>query len=494
MGVIFLAGILIWSCYFGSPEEGDKEAEAVVSFEIDEDGDVISGAGVDSEYAQEQNPQEETQKSEEDGSSKDEKTKTTTVKKEKNSGTKKKTTKTSTKKNSKNAAEKNSDNKTSSNQGSETKKEESTSADNSQQTSTNQNTEEKNTTYQSTVGGLTITSEDATCNVSGNVATITKAGTYTMTGTLSEGQIIINTEKTSKIVIVCNKMSIACSNASPFYVKSADEIIFRLAAGTTNTISDGASYANVNGPNAALYSEEDITIEGSGNLKVTGKYADGIASKNDIYIKQGTLQVEAMDDGIRGKDGIEISGGTVNIVSESHALKTTETTDTSKGMVQISGGTVTMDATGDGIHATNQIKVSGGNTYIDAKNEGLDSDSSFVMTGGTLVIDGPKSLNHKIIDCTKGATIHGGTFFGVGSNTMTSGFGSGSGQKSLFYKAISEQQTDTTVKIYNPSGTEIYSHKVTRKYQCVMYSAPNLSAGNYTVYCNATKLGTCNVG
>lgn len=354
--------------------------------------------------------------------------------------------------------------------------------------------EEKN--YKAALDGLTITSKDAECTVSGSKATITKAGTYTFSGKLSNGQVIVDTEKTSKVVIICQSMSLNCSNSAPLYIKSADAVTLQLAAGTSNSITDGTSYAfdtAVKEPDAALYSDEDLTIEGSGSLTITGKYQDGIASKNDIEIKQGTLQVTAADDGIRGKDGIKISGGTVKVISESHALKTTETVQSGAGNVEISGGEVSLDAVGDGIHATNQIKVAGGNTYIDAKNEGLDTDTSFLMTAGTMVIDGTKSSNHSIFDCPKGAVVNGGVFFAVGNAALSKPLSGSGTQKSLFFKASTEQPTDTVVKIEDSSGKTKYQHKATRKYQCVIFSAPSLSAGNYNIYQGNIKLGTTKV-
>lgn len=353
-----------------------------------------------------------------------------------------------------------------------------------------------NKTHKVVVDGLTITSEQADCTVSGNTVTIKQAGTYTLSGRLSNGQVLVDTEKTSKVVIICKSMSLNCSHSAPFYVKSADKVTLQLAEGTTNTITDGASYTfptSVKEPDAACYSQDDLTIEGSGSLIVTGKYQDGIASKNDIEIKQGNIQVTAVDDGIRGKDGIEISGGSVKVICESHAFKTTETKQSDKGIVEISGGSVHLDAVGDGIHATNQIKVSGGNTYIDAKNDGLDTDSSFLMTNGTLVIDGPKSSNHGIFDCKKGTAVAGGTFFAVGSSAMAKPLGTSGSQKALFYKADTQQATDTTVKIQNAAGKTVYQHKVTRKYQTVLYSSPDLEIGSYAIYCGSSKLGNCRV-
>lgn len=110
-----------------------------------------------------------------------------------------------------------------------------------------------------------------------------------------------------------------------------------------------------------------------------------------------------------------------------------------------------------------------------------------------MLIDGTKSSNHSIFDCPKGAVVNGGTFFAVGNSTLSKALNSSSSQKSLFFKATSEQATETTVKIENASGKTLYEHKATRKYQCVIYSAPQLTSGTYTVYRDSVKLGTCKV-
>jgi hypothetical protein len=70
-------------------------------------------------------------------------------------------------------------------------------------------------------------------------------------------------------------------------------------------VADGASYVLEEGtdePNAAIFSKSDLTIFGAGSLNVDGNYNDGIASKDGLIIKSGTISVTSVDDGIRGKD------------------------------------------------------------------------------------------------------------------------------------------------------------------------------------------------
>lgn len=336
---------------------------------------------------------------------------------------------------------------------------------------------------------LMVATKDGSYQVSGKTLTISKAGTYTLSGSVTDGQILVEAAKTDVITLVLNGVTVTNTNSSPLYVKSADEVNIQLTAGTKNTFTDGTKYtyaAGVTEPDGAIFCQEDLTIEGSGSLTVNAKYLDGIVSKNDLKIKGGTVSVNAKDDGLRGKDSVQISGGKVTVIStEAHGIKTTEDTDSTKGFVEITGGDTTVDAEKDGIHSTNYIEVTGGKTYIDAKNEGIDTDSTFTISGGTMIVDGPKSENHASMDCGKGYFLHGGTFLAVGSSTRIKAPASGSKKKFIFYNLPAEQATETTVKIVDSNNKKLIEHTTTRKFQNVIFSAPELSNGTYYIYSNA---------
>ncbi len=336
---------------------------------------------------------------------------------------------------------------------------------------------------------LTVTTKDGSYKVSGKTLTISKAGTYELSGSATDGQILVEAAKTDVITLVLKGVTVTNTNSSPLYIKSADEVDIQLASGTKNTFTDGAKYTFATGatePDGAIFSQEDLTIEGSGSLTVNAKYLDGVVSKNDLKIKGGTVSVNAKDDGLRGKDSVQISGGKVTVIStEAHGIKTTEEADSAKGFVEISGGDVTVDAEKDGIHSTNYIEVTGGKVYVDAKNEGIDTDSTFTITGGNMIVDGPKSENHASMDCGKGYFLNGGTFLAVGSATLIKAPASGSKKKFIFYNLPAEQTTETTVKIVNSDNKKLIEHTTTRKYQNVIFSAPELPSGTYYIYANA---------
>ncbi len=353
------------------------------------------------------------------------------------------------------------------------------------------NPKQEPTVYTAKLGGVTITSPDASCDVTGKVATIKKAGTYTLSGTAGDGQVVIEAAKTAGITLICHNVNLTNSNSSAIYVKSADKVKIQLAEGTQNTFTDGTKYSLATGvtePDGAIFSQEDLTITGSGSLQVNARYLDGIVSKNDLNVEGGTVTVTSVDDGFRGKDGIHISGGKVSIVSQAHGMKTTEDGDLTKGMIKVSGGETSIEAEKDGIHATNDVTVSGGTLYVDGKNEGIDTDKKFVITGGTAIVDGPKSTNHASMDCGGGYVLNGGTFFAVGSSSLIQAPASGSKQKFICYKFAVEQPTESKVAIRSSAGKNLVEHTTTRKFQHVIFSAPSLSKGTYGIFSGSTHI------
>jgi len=136
------------------------------------------------------------------------------------------------------------------------------------------------TTAEISIGlnGDSITAGGEGVSVNGQVATITSAGTYNLSGSLSEGQIIIDTADEEVVRLILSGVDIACSNSAPIYIKNADKVVMILVEGTKNTLTDGAAYVlsdpAVEEPNAALFSASDLSLYGSGSLSVTGNYND----------------------------------------------------------------------------------------------------------------------------------------------------------------------------------------------------------------------------
>ena len=251
-------------------------------------------------------------------------------------------------------------------------------------------------------GEFSITSTDgSTITQNDSVYTITQAGEYTVTGLLSEGQIVVNADDNAEITIVLNGTSITCSNGSPIYIKNADNVKIKSEENTYNCIVDARTEADDNpdnssseNGNAAIYAACDLKLVGKGALSVTGNHNNGIQSKDDISIKNVTIKVNAVNNAIKGNDEVAIESGEIIAISrKGDGIKTSNsslsTKGKQKGNVIISGGNIDIYAACDGIDAAYGVDVSGdGNlniytdTYSDyseavaADNSGSSASSS----------------------------------------------------------------------------------------------------------------------
>ena len=260
--------------------------------------------------------------------------------------------------------------------------------------------------------------------VSGTTATITASGVYGITGTLDNGQIIVDTEAEENVVLVLDNASITSQSGAPIFVRNAEKVILTLAEGSSNQVMDGETVLDEEGePNAAIFSKADLTINGSGSLTVNANFNNGIASKDDLVIVSGNIVVNAVNDGIKGRDSVNIEDGIITINAGADGIQSNNDEDAEKGNVVIEGGSLTITAALDGIQAENALSISGGTFSIitgggsangeavsqqfgdwdmrgqDAEGDsdsakGLKAGVSIFVSGGTFVIDAADDAVH----------------------------------------------------------------------------------------------------
>ena len=215
---------------------------------------------------------------------------------------------------------------------------------------------------------LYISGDIDNVNIEECVITINAGGTYNFSGTLEEGQIIVDSSDDKKVNIVLNGVNISCSDSAPIYVKKADKTTITLSEGTENYISDGESYVyedeTSDEPDAAIFSKDDLTINGDGSLVVNGNYKDGIVGKDDVNIKSGNITVNAVANGIKGKDSITVTGGSLIINAGADGMKSTNDSNTEKGYILIENGTFNITSAEDAIQADNYVTVKEGDFTI----------------------------------------------------------------------------------------------------------------------------------
>ena len=242
---------------------------------------------------------------------------------------------------------------------------------------------------------ITVSGDNAT--VKDNIVTITAGGTYIITGT-GNGQIVVDSEDKKIVRLVMKNATLTSDSDSPIYIAQAKKTIVTLAAGTTNQITDTASHEestdeNAINTDAAIYSKDSITINGSGSLTINCTNANGLTSKDHLVITNGTLNITAGNNGLKGKDYVLINNGDITIDSANDGIKSTNTKDTSLGYISIDGGNITINSDGDCIQAETDLYINGGTFTLTSADGNYEVKSGSDMPGGGMMGGGQRPDN-----------------------------------------------------------------------------------------------------
>ena len=236
------------------------------------------------------------------------------------------------------------------------------------------------------------------------VINITKPGNYTVSGSISHGQIAVNLGTDAKkdpdavVNITLNNADITCTVAPAIVcfkayecgddnLETATKDVDTSKAGFNLTIADD-SVNNINGSHVAK-------IYKPGTTDKLHKYDAAIESMVtfNIYGEDGVLNVNADNEGIETKMHLTIHGSEINIHSADDALNAGEdgvsviTINDGKLLADSNGG-----AEGDGIDSNGWLFINGG--YVSAfgkstsMDSGLDSDNGIYINGGIVFATG----------------------------------------------------------------------------------------------------------
>ena len=135
------------------------------------------------------------------------------------------------------------------------------------------------------LNGNSASCDSKTVDISGTTITITEEATYVVSGTLDDGMIIVNANDTAKLQIVLNGASITSSTSAALYILEADKVFVTLADGSTNTLANGGTFESIDDNNidGAVFSKQDLTFNGSGNLTITSPADHGIVHRRNLY-------------------------------------------------------------------------------------------------------------------------------------------------------------------------------------------------------------------
>lgn len=201
-----------------------------------------------------------------------------------------------------------------------------------------------------------------------NTVTITDEGTYILSGSLSDGMLIVNAETTDKVQLVFNQVSISNQDSAAVYIASADKAFLTLAEGSENTVSNGGTYTDIdeNNIDGVIFSKSDLTFNGTGKLMVTANAGHGIVSKDDLIFAEGSYEISAAEHGIEGKDSVRIAAGMYQIISGKDGIRAENEEDDNLGFIYLEDGTFKIESQGDGISAGNWLLSENGTYEITA--------------------------------------------------------------------------------------------------------------------------------
>lgn len=205
----------------------------------------------------------------------------------------------------------------------------------------------------------------------GQTVTITEGGTYLLTGSLSNGSVVVDTDKTEKVQLILENVSIINEEGAGICVEQADKVFITLADGSTNKIVSnsftGNEDTNIDG---AIFSREDLTLNGSGTLKITSA-AHGIVSKDDLVLTGGVYQIQSEKQGLSGKESVRIADGTFTITSGTDAIHSEDTDQSGEIILKDTDGTVLVSYT----------PVRGFNSVVISCEE-LEEGAAYTLTTG----------------------------------------------------------------------------------------------------------------
>ncbi len=301
------------------------------------------------------------------------------------------------------------------------------------------------------LNGTSATASSNSVNISGSRVTITEEATYVISGELTDGMLIVNAKDTAKLQLVFNGVDVTSKTSAALYILEADKVFLTLAEGTTNTLANGGSFVAIDDNNidAALFSKQDLTLNGKGSLTVTSPAGHGIVCKDDLVVTGGTYIVNSSSHGLDANDSVRIANANFTIDAGKDAIHCENTEDTAKGFIYISSGSIKAEAEGDGIAASAYLQIEGGEIDLligggaqngdkassgnyggfmggghggmrpgssqssttttdenSASMKGIKAANSLLISGGTFKIDSADDSVHSDVS----VTINGGTF------------------------------------------------------------------------------------
>lgn len=309
------------------------------------------------------------------------------------------------------------------------------------------------------------------------VVTITQAGTYRLSGTLSAGQIAIDLGEDAEddpeavVTIILDNANVTCTVAPALIFYNVyecgptdnDSAVVDTSAAGANVIIAAGSKNNFTGSHVARIYKEETT-------KKLHKYDAAFYSKMSMNVNgdngdnTGVLNIVADNEGLDAEMHMTINGGTINIHSQDDGINTNEDY---VSVTTINGGNITINA-GNG-----------------AEGDGIDSNGWLVINGGTIYTIANERSPDGGIDADMDILINGGTLYAFGTRNDAVSSSSAQPYMELYFASVIAAGSEITVT--ESDGTVIWTATTQKRCQYVTLTTEKMKLDTvYNVYVNGT--------
>ncbi|MEX2805416.1 carbohydrate-binding domain-containing protein [Streptococcus sp. H31] len=376
---------------------------------------------------------------------------------------------------------------------------------------------------------------DSTADISGDgaslsdsVVTISKAGTYLISGSSENVQIKIAAADSDDIHLVFDNITMT-GNKAAIYAESAQRVYITLAQGTDNSISDSSSSeADLD---AAIYSKTALTFNGTGSLTVNSSNNNAVKSEADIHVTGGSYELTAAADAIKADHELNIANTTMVIKADDDAIKSDNDDDLTLGNLYLANNHLTISAGDDAVHASGDLVIdsgdiditeakeglegktitindgnftlntdddainaansnanqedislviNGGNFDMTTSGDGIDSNHTLEINGGTIYINAATNTTNNALDYETEGIITGGRLLFLGDSQMAQGFSDSSTQASIMENI--QGSAGSKIRITDSDGNELLAYTATQDFQNILASSPEMADGEtYTI-------------
>ena len=306
-----------------------------------------------------------------------------------------------------------------------------------------------------TDSAATLTSGTATgVSINGTAVKINASGTYTFTGSCSNGSIVVKKGLTD-VTLVLNGLTLTAHATAPITVGKGSGVTILAAAGTVNNLADDkynnddvytdeTLYPDVENAVIKCKDGSNVTIGGTGTINVAaygkngvkggadlyeedanGNYTDVLLSTASLTVKDVTLNVSikhsykdpedasAYDgDAIKSEKELNLLSGNITVSANDDGIKCDYTLNI--GAEGTAGPTIKVTKATEGIEGA-VVNVYSGNIYVNATDDGINAANgdiadrstqfSYNQYGGYVYIN---VTNGDGLDSNGSATLKGG--------------------------------------------------------------------------------------